>query len=120
CPACGTDRIEIRTSQPPATSAGAKDTEKPHRHMRPARPGEGTLGQTQEPWIIFECSKCGRRGEHRPERLIEEFGTEVQMPSLLAVFAHSRGCDLAIPHPTQFDLTRNRECLIRYDVDGAA
>jgi hypothetical protein len=116
CPACGTDRIELRISQPPAADAGSSDAEPPRRRMRPARSGGETLGTSREPWIVFECNRCNRRGEYRRERLIAEFGTDLDLPSFLAVFAHSRGCGLAIPKPSQLDLARGRECRIRYDV----
>lgn len=118
CPACGTDRIELRIVQPPSANAGLKDAERPRRRMRPAESGRGTLGTCREPWIVFTCSKCNRRGELRREKLIDEFGTGVSLPSLLAIFAHSRGCGLAIPHPSQLDLAGDRECKIRYDVEG--
>ena len=118
CPNCGTDRVEVRMIQPPSAAAGAEDAKQPRRRMRRARTGETTLGTSREPWIVFDCSKCGRRGEYRRERLIEEFGNTIDLPSLLAVFAYARGCSLAIPQPTQLDLTRNKDCLIRYDVEG--
>jgi hypothetical protein len=118
CPTCGTDRVEIRTIQPPAAASGVKDEQQVRRRMRPPQTGEATLGKSREPWIVMTCNKCGRRGEYRRVKLIEEFGTEIDFPSLLAVFAHSRGCALAIPHPTQLDLTRPKECLIHFDVEG--
>jgi hypothetical protein len=118
CPSCGTDRIELRIVQPPSASAGANDAKRARRRMRPAEPGRETLGTCREPWIVFTCSKCNRRGELRREKLVEEFCSEVSLPSLLAIFAHSRGCGLAIPQPRQLDLARDRECKIRYDVEG--
>lgn len=117
CPSCGTDRVELQMSQPPSSVAGNKDAERPRRRMLLARTGETTLGTSKQPWFVFDCAKCGRHGEYRRERLIEEFGNTVQLPTLLAVFAHARGCSLAIPGPTQLDLTRQTECLIRYDVE---
>ena len=118
CPVCGTDRVEIRVLQPPATGAGIRDAEKPRRKMRVAQPGEGTLGKCREPWIVFTCALCNRRGEYRREHLIAEFGTEVDMPSLLAIFAHARGCGLAKPNPSKLDLAQARECKIVYDIEG--
>jgi hypothetical protein len=117
CPVCGSDRFSLQIVQPPGASAGKKDEERQPRKMRGARQGEHTLGQCSDPWIVMVCSKCDRRGEYRRERLIEEFGNTIGMPDLLAVFAHSRGCGLATPDPTRFDLARARECLIRYDVE---
>jgi hypothetical protein len=118
CPGCGTDRVELRLARQPSPGAGAKDAERPRRKMRPAA-GSAiiTLGNTPERWIVFVCDRCGRRGEYARERLLEEFDSTIDLPSFLAIFAHSRGCGLAIPHPTQFDLARNRECRIRYDVE---
>jgi hypothetical protein len=119
CPVCGTDRVEVRVSQPPPAAAGKKDEERPRRRMRPAESGRFTLGASREPWIVFECKKCGRRGEYRREHLIEEFGTEVAMPSLLEIFAKSRGCGLAMPDAGAYDpsMMQGRQCLIAYDVE---
>jgi predicted RNA-binding Zn-ribbon protein involved in translation (DUF1610 family) len=117
CPGCGTDRFALQLTRPPEPSAGAKDAEQPRRKMRQAGSGETTLGTSREPWVVFMCDKCGRRGESRRTHLIEEFGNMVSFPDLLAIFAHSRGCGLAVPHPEQHDLTRAKECLIRYDVE---
>lgn len=119
CPVCGTDRIEVRVTQPPPASVGAKDKERPPRRMRPDPQG-GTLGTTREPWIVFQCKKCGRRGEYRRERLIEEFGNTVQMPDLLQIFAKSRGCGLATPGTSPYDASRmnGRQCLIVFDIEG--
>jgi hypothetical protein len=117
CPSCGTDRIELHMMQPPSPVAGAKDVQRPRRRMRRGTSEELTLGTSREPWFVFECVKCGRRGEYRRTKLIEEFGNTVQLPTLLAIFAHARGCGLAKPNPSQLDLTRPPDCLIRYDIE---
>jgi hypothetical protein len=117
CPLCGSDRFSLQIVQPPGVNAGKKDEATKPRKMRQARSGEHTLGQVHDPWIVMVCARCGRRGEYRREHLIEEFGNSIDMPSFLAVFAHSRGCGLAKPNPSQFDLTRAPECLIRYDIE---
>lgn len=120
CPVCGTDRVEVRVSQPPPAAAGAKDAEKPRRRMRQSRTGQTTLGTSREPWVVFQCPKCNRRGEYRREHLIEEFGSEVSFPDLLEKFAHSRGCGLARPNrdPYAAESMNGRQCLIVYDVEA--
>jgi hypothetical protein len=122
CPVCGTDRVEVRVSQPPSPEAGKKDEEKPRRRMRQARSGETTLGTCRDPWVVFDCKKCGRRGEYRREHLIEEFGNTVSMPSLLEIFAKSRGCGFANPGASPYDasMMNGRQCLILYDVEGTS
>jgi predicted RNA-binding Zn-ribbon protein involved in translation (DUF1610 family) len=119
CPACGTDRIEVQVSHPPRAEAGANDTKAPRRRMRQMKTGETNLGSSREPWVIFQCDKCGRRGEYKRATLIEEFGNTIDYPSLLETFAHARGCGLARPEAGPYDADRmwGRQCLIRYDVE---
>jgi predicted nucleic-acid-binding Zn-ribbon protein len=120
CPLCGSDRFSLQIVQPPSSEAGKRDEAPKRRRMRPGEAGRNTLGLSREPWIVFDCAKCGRRGEYRRERLIEEFGSAIEMPGLLEVFAHSRGCGSARPDAGPYDASRmfGRECLIRYDVEG--
>jgi predicted RNA-binding Zn-ribbon protein involved in translation (DUF1610 family) len=119
CPNCGTDRVEVRTSQPPTETPGTKDAEKPRRRMRRSKGGESTIGKSREPWVVFQCSKCGRRGEYRREHLIEEFGGNVTFPDLLEKFAHARGCGLALPDAGPYSAARmsGARCLIHYDIE---
>jgi hypothetical protein len=86
--------------------------------MQPAR-GDGitTLGNSPEKWIVVTCPKCGRRGEYKRETLLEQFDPNTRMPDFLQIFAAAKGCRLATPNPTSFELARARECLIRYDVE---
>ena len=93
----------------------AKDAAAVPRKMRRGREGQGTLGTSHEPWIVFTCDKCGRHGEYRRQRLIEEFGNTIAFPDLLGVFAHSRGCGFATSSPSA--AIGERPCLIRYDVE---
>jgi hypothetical protein len=33
--------------------------------------------------VLHECDKCGRRGEYRIDRLLEQYGPDSAMPELL-------------------------------------
>lgn len=94
-------------------------TDKPRRFMRPAQPGEYTLGTTSEPWICLECTKCERWGEYKRESLVAEFGADTLMPDLLRTFARARGCLLAKPVADPY-LLGSYDCGIRYRVEVKA
>lgn len=120
CPGCGSDRVDIQFVMH-ATAGWSRDQERQPRRMRPARgTTTQTLRTTPEEWIVFTCAQCGRRGEIKRETLLREFDPDTPLPSLLAKFAAARGCPLARPDPSQFDLTRPTECKISYDVDLGA
>jgi hypothetical protein len=90
--------------------------------MKPAQGRAGklgwapTLGESDDPWIVFICDKCGRRGEYKRETLLAAFGPDIAMPSLLQPFAIKAGCVLA-----QMDTHKlygaPAECKIHYDVE---
>ena len=120
CPICGTNRIEIVVSQPPPADSGAKDAIAPKRRMKPSLTMEDArLGTSREPWVIFVCDQCKRRGEIKRETLVKEFGPDVYYPALLEVFAKSRGCTLANPGASPYDADRmsGNKCKIHYDVE---
>ena len=109
CPKCGSRRVTIDVARSTAPRR--------RRAMQPARSSEVTLGTTGEPWIVFECPRCARRGEYRRAGLLEEFGRDIRLPSLLLPFAASKGCAFARDSVARPDLTRPPECKIRYVVE---
>ena len=110
CPKCGSRRVTVDV----ARSA----TPRRLRAMQPAGPGEVTLGTSGEPWIVFECPRCARRGEYRRTGLLKEFGSDMRLPSLLLPFAASKGCAFARDSVARPDLTRAPECKIRYVIES--
>lgn len=117
CPGCGSERFSLKIVTPPASDAGKADAVPKRRKMQPAT-RTNTLGTTPEEWIVFKCMRdgCARWGQHRRAELIKEFGTEIQMPSLLLPFAASRGCGLAKGDLEGDWVKVGRACRISYDV----
>jgi hypothetical protein len=116
CPKCGSDHYEIRLSMTGSTPA--EEPSKPRR-MQPVRAGSGnTLADCLDEFIVVKCDcRGGRRGQYRKETLLAVFPGETPMHDLLEKIAAWRGCAVARPNPTRFDLARTRECGIGYDVE---
>lgn len=110
CSKCGSRRVSVDVAR--------LATPRRLRAMRPAGPGEVTLGTSGEPWIVFECPRCARRREYRRTGLLKEFGSDIRLPSLLLPFAASKGCVFARDSVARPDLTRAPECKIRYVIES--
>ena len=57
--------------------------------------GSYWLGETaaKEKMVRLVCDKCGRRGQYRIDRLLEQYGPDIAMPDLhheLAQYLHRR------------------------------
>ena len=113
CPKCGSKYVLVRLVSRQVEGAA----EKPRRRMRPAQIVGETLASTDEPWIVFCCDKCKRRGEYRKATLLKEFPGDTPMIGLDQLFAKARGCALARPYHPGIDQTRPIECGIKFDID---
>ncbi len=120
CPQCGSDRYELRMHAPPGKDAGRLDAKPVPRRMQPARSrGNGkfdTLATTPDPWIVFTCPRCGRRGEYKKETLLARFDPNIQLPSLLQPFAIAAGCTLAQADRDHPPINGGPDCKIHYDI----
>lgn len=89
------------------------------RKMTMTQQGGGTLGTCLDPWIVFTCPQCGRRGEYKRESMLAEFGPDVSLPDLRLAFAARRGCPMAMTmmRDPGANFGFDNQCRIQYDIE---
>src|SRR5215813_11941904 len=70
--------------------------------------GSYSLGETaaKQKMVRLVCDKCGRRGQYRIDRLLEQYGPDIAMPDLrheLAQYPHRRDMSNPVRSSTLID-----------------